>query len=158
LRERIAHAVGGGGGGAVHGVLRRGGASDRHERERLRLPRDGLSGCRPERLPRLQLRQEARDRAHQEGRAPVSPEQVDVCIVGSGFGGAISAWRLAELYRAAGVDPARILVLERGRRYKHTDFKQSMYVGHLSDIYLLIQSSGGPGTFMAGGPTGGPVV
>jgi choline dehydrogenase-like flavoprotein len=42
-------------------------------------------------------------------------ERVDVCIVGSGFGGSISAFRLAELYRAAGVDPRRILVLERGR-------------------------------------------
>src|SRR5204862_6630616 len=61
-------------------------------------------------------------------------------------------------YKAAGVDPARILVLERGKRYEHTDFKQSMYVGHLSDVYLLIQSSGGPGTFMASGPSGGQVV
>ena len=81
----------------------------------------------------------------------MTPEQVDVCIVGSGFGGSISAWRLAELYSAAGVDPARILVLERGKRYKHTDFMQSMYVGHLSDVYQLIQSSGGPGTLMASG-------
>ena len=32
-------------------------------------------------------------------------ERVDVCIVGSGFGGSISALRLAELYRAAGADP-----------------------------------------------------
>ena len=41
-------------------------------------------------------------------------ERVDVCIVGSGFGGSITAWRLAELYRAAGADPKNILVLERG--------------------------------------------
>ncbi|MFL5913003.1 MAG: FAD-dependent oxidoreductase [Gaiellaceae bacterium] len=88
----------------------------------------------------------------------MSPEQVDVCIVGSGFGGSISAWRLAELYRAAGVDPARILVLERGRRFKHTEFKQSMYIGHLSDVYNLIQGSGGPGTVNATGPSGGQVV
>jgi choline dehydrogenase-like flavoprotein len=88
----------------------------------------------------------------------LSPEQVDVCIVGSGFGGSISAWRLAELYSAAGVDPANILVLERGKRYKHTDFKQSMYVGHLSDVYQLIQSSGGPGTLLANGPSGGQIV
>ena len=33
-------------------------------------------------------------------------ERVDVCIVGSGFGGSIAAWRLAELYRAAGEDPS----------------------------------------------------
>src|SRR5919202_6038648 len=85
-------------------------------------------------------------------------EQVDVCIVGSGFGGSISAFRVAELYRAAGVDPKRILVLERGRRYKHTDFKQSMYVGHLANVYNLIQSSGGPGVLLASGPQGSQVV
>jgi len=85
-------------------------------------------------------------------------ERVDVCIVGSGFGGAISAFRLAELYRAAGVDPKRILVLERGRRYKHTDFRQSMHIGHLSNVYNLTQSSGGPGTVSASGPQGCQVV
>ena len=72
-------------------------------------------------------------------------ERVDVCIVGSGFGGSIAAWRLAELYRAAHQDRSKILVLERGRRYKHTDFRQSMYIGHLSNVYNLIQSSRGTG-------------
>src|SRR5919199_6996399 len=86
------------------------------------------------------------------------PERVDVCIVGSGFGGSISAFRLAELYRAAGVDPKTFLVLERGRRYKHTDFRQSMYIGHLANVYNLIQSSGGPGTVGASGPQGCQVV
>ncbi|MEA2473841.1 MAG: enediyne biosynthesis protein [Thermoleophilaceae bacterium] len=85
-------------------------------------------------------------------------ERVDVCIVGSGFGGSISAWRLAELYRAAGSDPASILVLERGRRFKHTDFKQSMHIDHLASIYKLIQSSGGPGTLGASGPQGCQMV
>ena len=85
-------------------------------------------------------------------------EQVDVCIVGSGFGGSISAFRLAELYHAAGVDPARILLLERGRRYKHTDFKQSMHIGNLSETYNLIQSSGGPGVLLASGPQGCQIV
>src|SRR2546423_5498323 len=85
-------------------------------------------------------------------------ERVDVCIVGSGFGGSISAFRLAELYHAAGVDPKRILVLERGRRYKHTDFRQSMYIGHLANVYNLIQSSGGPGSVGASGPPGCQVV
>jgi enediyne biosynthesis protein E9 len=85
-------------------------------------------------------------------------ERVDVCIVGSGFGGSISAWRLAELYAAAGEDPKRILVLERGRRYKHTDFRQSMHIGHLANVYKLIQSSGGPGTFGASGPQGCQMV
>jgi enediyne biosynthesis protein E9 len=85
-------------------------------------------------------------------------EQVDVCIVGSGFGGSISAYRLSELYRAAGVNPARILVLERGRRYKQTDFRQSMDIGNLAGIYTLIQSSGGAGSLIAPGPGGVQVV
>jgi choline dehydrogenase-like flavoprotein len=79
------------------------------------------------------------------------PERVDVLIVGSGFGGSIAAWRLAELYRAAGTDPARILVLERGERLKHTDFRQSMDVEHLSRVYNLIQSTGGSGAQMVVG-------
>jgi choline dehydrogenase-like flavoprotein len=69
-------------------------------------------------------------------------ERVDVCIVGSGFGGSIAAWRLAELYRAAGEDPGRIVVLERGRRFGHTDFRQSMDIEHLSRVYGLIQGQG----------------
>ena len=84
-------------------------------------------------------------------------ERVDVCIVGSGFGGSIAAWRLAELYRAAGADPRNILVLERGRRFKHTDFKQSMDIGHLSYVYNLIQSTQGTGAqiVVANGVGGG---
>jgi choline dehydrogenase-like flavoprotein len=69
------------------------------------------------------------------------PERVDVCIVGSGFGGSIAAWRLAELYRAADRD-ASILVLERGERKAHTEFRQSMDVEHLSSVYSLIQGGG----------------
>ena len=72
----------------------------------------------------------------------MTPTRVDVLIAGTGFGGSISAYRLAELYQAAGVDPRNILVLERGRRHKHTDFKQSMHVEHLSEIYQLIQGQG----------------
>ena len=63
-------------------------------------------------------------------------ERVDVCIVGSGFGGSISAYRLAELYRAAGQSPS-VMVLERGPRHQHTDFRQSMDIEHLSRIYGL---------------------
>ena len=66
---------------------------------------------------------------------------IDVCIVGSGFGGSISAYRLAELYRAAGRNPS-VLVLERGQRHRHTDFRQSMDIGHLSRVYGLIQGQG----------------
>src|SRR3954466_12720700 len=69
-------------------------------------------------------------------------ERVDVCIVGTGFGGAVSAYRLSELYRAAGADPRSIVVLERGRRLGHKDFKQSMGIDHLSNVYMLIQGQG----------------
>jgi choline dehydrogenase-like flavoprotein len=68
-------------------------------------------------------------------------ERVDVCIVGSGFGGSISAYRLAELYQAAGVTPS-IMVLERGRRHVHTDFRQSTDIEHLSRTYGLVQGQG----------------
>src|ERR671918_1990120 len=68
-------------------------------------------------------------------------ERVDVCIVGSGFGGSISAYRLAELYRAAGQSPS-VMVLERGPRHQHTDFRQSMDLELLSRIYGLVQGDG----------------
>jgi enediyne biosynthesis protein E9 len=72
----------------------------------------------------------------------VSPSRCDALIVGTGFGGSISAYRLAELYSAAGVDPRNVVVLERGRRRKHTDFRQSMHIEHLSDVYELVQGQG----------------
>jgi enediyne biosynthesis protein E9 len=68
-------------------------------------------------------------------------ERVDVCIVGSGFGGSISAFRLAELYRAADQSPS-VLVCERGQRHLHTDFRQSMDLEHLSSVYGLVQGQG----------------
>jgi choline dehydrogenase-like flavoprotein len=67
---------------------------------------------------------------------------VDVVFAGSGFGGAIAAWRLAEAYAAAGADPRSIVVLERGEDLGHTDFRQSMHVDHLSRVYRLIQGQG----------------
>ncbi len=69
-------------------------------------------------------------------------ERADVVIVGSGFGGSIAAFRLAEAYVAAGADPRAIVVLERGERKGHTDFKQSMHVDHLSSVYRLTQGQG----------------
>jgi enediyne biosynthesis protein E9 len=69
-------------------------------------------------------------------------ERVDVLIAGTGFGGSITAYRLAELYAAAGVDPRAIVVLERGRRRGHTDFAQSMHIEHLAGVYELIQGQG----------------
>src|SRR5919108_2616823 len=80
-------------------------------------------------------------------------ERVDVCIVGSGFGGSISAYRLAEVYRAAGQRPS-VLVLERGPRHRHTDFRQSMDLELLSRIYGLVQGDGAQivvGTGVGGG-------
>jgi choline dehydrogenase-like flavoprotein len=68
-------------------------------------------------------------------------ERVDVLIAGTGFGGSITAYRLAEAYRAADAK-ASIVMLERGQRYGHTQFKQSMDIEHLSDVYLLIQGQG----------------
>ena len=67
-------------------------------------------------------------------------ERVDVVVVGSGFGGAVSAWRLAELYARSGTDPRSIVVLERGPR--HERFEQSMHIDHLSRIYMLEQGDG----------------
>ena len=48
-------------------------------------------------------------------------------------------------------------MLERGPRFKHTDFKQSMYIGHLSNVYSLIQSTQGTGAqiVVANGVGGG---
>jgi len=69
-------------------------------------------------------------------------ERADVVIAGSGFGGAIAAYRLAEAYVAAGADPHAIVVLERGRRFGHTDFRQSMDVANLSKVYDLVQGQG----------------
>src|SRR3954453_19274197 len=83
-------------------------------------------------------------------------EQVDVLIAGSGFGGSITAFRLAELYHAAGADPKSIVVLERGKRFGHRDFKQSMHIDHLSDVYNLIQGQGAQvvvGNAVGGSPT-----
>ena len=37
---------------------------------------------------------------------------------------------------------AAIVVLERGRATRHTDFRQSMDIDHLSDVYMLIQGQG----------------
>jgi choline dehydrogenase-like flavoprotein len=74
-----------------------------------------------------------------EGRS--DSERFDVCIVGSGFGGSITAWRLAELYKAA-EENASVVVLERGIRKGHNQFRQSNDIDHLGDIYGLIQGQG----------------
>jgi cholesterol oxidase len=47
------------------------------------------------------------------------PQQYDAVVVGSGFGGSISALRLSEAGRS-------VLVLERGRRYRPGDFPRQV--------------------------------
>ena len=106
----------------------------------------GYPGAAPQGYRRYSYRRKLARERTKKGYLPLAmAERVDVCIAGSGFGGSITALRLAELYRAAGADPKAILVLERGPRFKHTDFKQSMDIGHLSNIYSLIQSTQGTG-------------
>ena len=46
------------------------------------------------------------------------PNDYDVIVIGSGFGGAVTACRLAEAGR-------RVLVLERGREWKREDYPRS---------------------------------
>jgi cholesterol oxidase len=48
----------------------------------------------------------------------------DTVIVGSGFGGSVAAWRIAEADRTAG-RPVSVCVLERGKRYRRGDFPRS---------------------------------
>ena len=98
----------------------------------------GLPGIAPNGYADFSYRRALSTRAHRDREPAV---KVDVCIVGSGFGGSISAFRLAELYRAAGQEPS-ILVLERGQRHLHTDFRQSMDIELLARIYGLVQGLG----------------
>ena len=73
----------------------------------------------------------ARERTD-DGQPAVMAERVDVCIVGSGLRRLdlrLPARRAVPRRRAR---PPSILVLERGRRHKHTDFRQSMDIEHLS--------------------------
>lgn len=70
-------------------------------------------------------------------------ERFDVAVVGSGFGGAIAAFR----YAAAGL---RVVVLERGARIPDADLRQSQAPDDLFRVYTRYQS-----TFVGGfGDTG----
>ena len=54
-------------------------------------------------------------------------EEVDVLVVGSGFGGAVTACRLAPR--------SRVLVLEKGKRWRPEEFEQSFDPFYLSRLY-----------------------
>jgi choline dehydrogenase-like flavoprotein len=70
-------------------------------------------------------------------------DRFDVAVVGSGFGGAIAAFR----YAAAGL---RVVVLERGARIADADLRQSQAPDDLFRVYTRYQS-----TFVGGfGDTG----
>ena len=68
-------------------------------------------------------------------------ERVDVCIVGSGFGGSIAAWRLAELYTAAGEDPAGSSCSSAAGATSTPSSASRWTSSTSSDVYSLIQST-----------------
>ena len=68
------------------------------------------------------------------GVATLGIERVDVVIIGSGYGGAVTAARLAE----GGLD---VVVLERGPRKSSADFRQSDDPRYLQTIVDLVISS-----------------
>ncbi|UCG05568.1 MAG: GMC family oxidoreductase [Desulfobacterales bacterium] len=63
-------------------------------------------------------------------------EKVDICIIGSGFGGSISAARLSQ------ESDGRIVVLEKGKRWQGDDFQQSQDTKYLFELYEDIQGDG----------------
>jgi choline dehydrogenase-like flavoprotein len=67
-------------------------------------------------------------------------DRYDVAVIGSGFGGAIAAFR----YAAAGL---RVVVLERGKRIADADLRQSQAPDDLFRVYTRYQSTfiGGDG-------------
>ena len=74
-------------------------------------------------------------------------DSVDICIIGSGFGGSITAVRLAEACAQKGI-PAKIRILERGHDYFDLDpsttwkyrnaqgngFKQTMQIDYYAQL------------------------
>jgi len=66
----------------------------------------------------------------------MTAESVDVCVIGSGFGGSITAARLSE------DSERRILVLEKGKRWSRDDFQQSQDTKYLLELYEDIRGDG----------------
>ncbi|MCR4315767.1 MAG: GMC family oxidoreductase [Planctomycetes bacterium] len=76
-------------------------------------------------------------------------EDTDVVIVGSGFGGCVTAARLAE--------KARVVVLEKGKRWKSEDFEQSFNPVHFASLWDLWGGSG-TGVLSGSGVGGGSLI
>ncbi|MBI1745544.1 MAG: GMC family oxidoreductase [Acidobacteria bacterium] len=64
----------------------------------------------------------------------MAEENVDVCIIGSGWGGAIPALRLS----AAGKS---VVVLERGRAWKDSDFRQTVDPRYVLSLFRIDTSA-----------------
>ena len=102
----------------------------------------GHPGTAPHGYQRLLLPAPAGPRPHQEGVPAADGRAGRRLHRRLGFGGSIAAWRLAELYRAADAGRRASSCSSAGKRTGHTDFRQSMDVDHLSDVYELIQGQG----------------
>jgi choline dehydrogenase-like flavoprotein len=76
----------------------------------------------------------------------VSTERTDVCIIGTGFGGAITAYYLARAGR-------RVVMLERGRRYRDDELQVDIDPKKL--LPLVHQFTGNGLTVLAGTGVGG---
>ena len=66
----------------------------------------------------------------------------DVIVIGSGFGGAITACRLAEANY-------KVLILERGRQWSHEEQNKNFYPRSLDDPERWIWSESEPERFKA---------
>jgi choline dehydrogenase-like flavoprotein len=66
----------------------------------------------------------------------MAAERVDICIIGSGFGGSITAARLSEVLGR------NIVVLEKGKRWRGDDFKQSQDTKYIFELYEDIVGDG----------------
>lgn len=78
----------------------------------------------------------------------MATERVDICIIGSGFGGSITAARLS------GNGNRNIVVLEKGKRWKGDEFQQSQDPKYIFQLYEDITGDGifvGLGTGLGGG-------
>jgi choline dehydrogenase-like flavoprotein len=69
---------------------------------------------------------------HEKGAKPEPDEEYWAVIIGSGFGGAVTACRLAQALQKDGRLSERILLLERGRRYYREDFPRLQLPDYLT--------------------------